>query len=117
VLVFDATALSALIDSYRPVLTRWASANDGTEIIAIPALAIVEVAGTRGVGATAWDAILWPPLVRVLPLGESAAKEIGGWSGPLAARHALWEAQALGCAILTRDAGLYQAGAVPLLVV
>lgn len=85
--------------------------------LGFPAIAIVEVGQSHEVTANQWSTLLWPTNVEILPLGESAAVEIGTWSGTLAARHTLWEARALGWTILTRDPNLYTPGVVPLLVV
>lgn len=116
-LVFDATALTALVDAHPPVWTWWKRADDGRVTLGFPATAVVEAGETAEVTANEWSALLWPQTVEVLPLGESAAVEIGRWSGTLAARQALWEARALGWTILTRDPRLYQPGVVSLLVV
>ena len=115
-LVFDATALAALIDTYPPVWAYWRLADLGQERIAVPALAIVEVGEAREVEPSQWEAILWESAVEVLPLTETVAKEIARWQGTLAARHALWEARQTGWPILTRDARLYPAS-VKLLIV
>jgi hypothetical protein len=107
VLVFDATALDALIDAYQPVWTFWTLADDGLESVVVPALAILEVGEARDVSASQWESILWPAALNVIPLSETCAKEICGWRGPHAARQALWEARTLDCEILTRDERLY----------
>jgi hypothetical protein len=117
VLVFDATALTALFDAHPPVWAWWKRADDGQVTLGFPAAAIVEVGETGEVTPNQWSTLLWPETIEVLPLGESAAVEIGSWTGTLAARQSMWEARALGWTILTRDPRLYHPGVVPLLVV
>ena len=116
-LVFDATAMAALLDAYPPVWTWWKRADDGRTTLGFPAAAIVDVGESGEVTPNQWSTLLWPDTIEVLPLGESAAVEIGTWSGTLAARQTLWEARALGWTILTRDPTLYKPDVVPLLVV
>jgi hypothetical protein len=111
VFVLDATTLGALFDAYPPVFDLWELADRGELTLAVPALAIVTVKRGHVVRRADWDAVLWPTRVEVLPLTETVAVEIGEWTGELHARHALWEARQMGWPILTRDAGLYAAGA------
>ncbi|WP_433054967.1 hypothetical protein [Dactylosporangium sp. CS-033363] len=41
---------------------------------------------------------------------ERAAVEISAWPGAYGARHALWEARALDCPLVTRQTELYAPG-------
>ncbi|MER7280473.1 hypothetical protein ABT369_39150 [Dactylosporangium sp. NPDC000244] len=111
-LVFDATALAALFDAYQPVWALWRTADQDLGHVGFPALAIVEAGGEVGAPASAWDSILWSKSVTVLPLSERAAVEISAWSGTFGARHALWEALALDCPLITRRPELYAPGHV-----
>jgi hypothetical protein len=52
-----------------------------------------------------------------LPLTEHAAIEVGRWPGSLSCRHAVHEAYALRCVVVTRDPGAYTGLRVSLLVV
>jgi hypothetical protein len=107
VLVFDATAIASVFSSYGPTWALWKRANDGRLDLVFPVCAIVEAAGQAKVRKSAWDLILWPPSIKVMPLEQSVAVEIGEWSGTFGARHALWEAMAMECPIVTRDPSLY----------
>ena len=115
--VLDSTALDALLEAHPLIWAWWNRADSGAVTLAFPAAAIVEAGGTSGVSPGEWSTLLWPETVKVLPLDESAAVEIGTWPGSIAARRAFWEARALGWTILTRDPRLYQPGTVPLFVV
>jgi hypothetical protein len=118
VLVFDATTIASLFDSYREPWTAWKRANEDRLKIGFPTTAMVEAAKIAGVRKSAWEAFLWAPGVEVLPLGATAAVEIGEWPGlTIASRHALWEAMQMNCPLMTRDAGLYAPGIVPIIVV
>jgi hypothetical protein len=110
VLVFDATALAALFDAYPPVWALWRTADQDLGRIGIPTLTIVEAGTAVDAPAYAWDSILWSHSVKVLPLGERAAVEISAWQGTFGARHALWEARALNCPLITRQPDLYVPG-------
>ncbi|MGI5179517.1 hypothetical protein ACQEVZ_24620 [Dactylosporangium sp. CA-152071] len=116
-LVFDATALVGLFNSHPTVFMLWQRADEGATEIVVPALAIVEAGATLKTSTTAWDRFLWMPTITVLPLGERAAVEIAGWSGTFAARHALWEARALDCPLVTQDPDLYGPGLADIQVV
>ena len=106
--IFDATALVALLDSYKPVVRVWRRADSERIMLGIPAVAIVEASDQVETTSTGtWTAFLWSPTIAVLPLGESAAVQIGTWPGTPAARHSLWESDHLGWMVLTRDAKLY----------
>ena len=74
--------------------TWWKRADDGRTTLGFPAAAIVDVGESGEVTPNQWSTLLWPDTIEVLPLGESAAVEIGTWSGTLAARQTLWEARA-----------------------
>jgi hypothetical protein len=110
VLVFDATALAALFDAYPPVWALWRTADQGLGQVAVPALAIVEAGTAVEAPASAWDPILWSRSITVLPLTERAAVETSAWQGTFGARHARWEARALGCPLITRQPELYVPG-------
>jgi hypothetical protein len=117
VLVFDATALVALFNSHPTVFMLWQRADEGATEIAVPALAIVEAGVVLETSTTAWDRFLWTGAISVLPLGERAAVEIASWSGTFAARHALWEALALDCPLVTQEPELYGPGLADIHVV
>lgn len=108
--VFDATALAALFDAYPPVWALWRRADRGQTQLGFPVSAIIEAAQQLDAPVSAWDSILWPPTITALPLMERAAVEISTWKGTLAARHALWEARALNCPLVTCQADLYAPG-------
>jgi hypothetical protein len=110
VYVLDATALISLLDSYLPVTEFWHRADGGQLDLGVPVAALVEAADALGARPSAWDVLLWPPRVQVLPLGETVAKEIGGIRGTFGTRHAAWEARRLGWTVLTRLGGLYGPG-------
>ncbi|MEV8510795.1 hypothetical protein [Dactylosporangium sp. NPDC051484] len=116
-LVLDATALEALFHGYRPLSALWHRADEGLVELGFPALAIVEAGTELEAPASAWDSVLWPPAISVLPLTERAAVEISAWSGTLAARHALWEARHMNCPLVTRQPELYAPGQVDIQVV
>lgn len=101
-LVFDASAMVALFDAYKPVYNVWRNADRGHAVVAFPAAAMVEAGRQSEISETAWDPVLWSATVSVLPLGEAAATQIGTWSGSLAVRHAIWESRATGWPVLTR---------------
>src|SRR5256885_892800 len=83
--------MAALLDAYPPVWTWWKRADDGRTTLGFPAAAIVDVGESGEVTPNQWSTLLWPDTIEVLPLGESAAVEIGTWSGTLAARQTPWE--------------------------
>lgn len=99
--VFDESALVALFAGYKPVFRVWDSADQGRVVVAFPATAMAEAGRQAEISPTAWDPLVWSVSVRVLPLGESAAKHIGSWTGSLATKHALWESLATGWPLLT----------------
>jgi hypothetical protein len=49
-------------------------------------------------------------------LTAQVAIEIAPWSGGLAARHVVYEAQAARAIVVTREPGAYDVGVIPLLV-
>ena len=109
--VLDASAMVALFDSYDPLLELWFRADRGELCLAFPAMAMVEAGERADIGRTAWDPLLWSASMKVLPLGEVAAKELGAWSGSLATRQAVWESEGTGWPVLTRDPRQYAADA------
>ncbi|WP_344509337.1 hypothetical protein [Dactylosporangium maewongense] len=116
-LVFDATALAALFDAYPPIWALWHRADHGHTQLGLPVAAIIEAGQMVEASVSAWEFILQSTGVTVLPLMERAAVEISAWSGvSLAARQSMWEAQALNCPLVTRDASLYTPGIVPIIV-
>jgi hypothetical protein len=118
VLVFDVTALEALFRSHPPVWTMWRRADTGRLDLGFPAAAIAEAADLLKTTASSWDAVLWPAAITVLPLNERVAVELAEYGGQsLGVRHALWEARAMDCRLVTRDPSLYAPGAAKLLVV
>jgi hypothetical protein len=80
VLVFDATALAAVLDAHPLVWMWWKRAHDGRVTLGFPATAMVEVGQSGEATPNQWATLLWPETIEVLPLGESAAVEIGSWS-------------------------------------
>lgn len=108
--VLDASAIVALFNAYEPVLDLWFRADSGEIVLAFPAVAMMEAGELAGIGSTAWDPVLWAPSLRVLPLGETAAKHLGAWIGSFATRHAVWESEATGWPVLTREPHRYGAG-------
>lgn len=116
-LVLDASAIAALLDAHHLLLRYWQRADDGDLVIVLPALAVAEAGRARQIGVGAWEPLLQPERVRVVPLGETAAVEIGTWKGELPACHALWEAIHASGIIVTCQPGLYEPGRVALLVV
>ena len=118
VLVYDTSAIAALIDAQGLALHYWQEADRGRLIVALPALAVAEVSRDRAMTVGDWEALLMPEFVQVIPLTETAAVEIGTYgSGDLAVCHALWEAIHLQAILVTRLPGLYVPGQVPLLIV
>jgi hypothetical protein len=83
-LVFDESAMVALLAAYKPIYGIWDSADRGHVVVAFPAAALHDASREAEAGRTAWDPLLWSATVHVLPLGESAAKQIGCWAGSLA---------------------------------
>lgn len=106
-LVFDTTALIALLDSHRSLVEAWQSADRGEISLAFPAAALADAGQARGVLSSAWDVLLWPSRVLVTPLSGPIATEIGEWTGSLAVRHVLWESRHLDWPIVTRNRRLY----------
>jgi hypothetical protein len=106
-LVFDATALAAMFNSYPPLWALLQRADLGMVRLGFPALAIVEAGTMIGASASAWHPFLFISSISVLPLGQAPAIEIGSWSGTLGARHALWEARYIDCPLITRRPELY----------
>jgi len=118
VLVLDVTAIEGLFHSHPPLWTMWKRADAERLELGLPAAAVVEAADLLGTTASSWDAILWPTSVSVLPLTERVAVEIGSYAGrSIGVRHALWEARAMDCRLVTRDPTLYAPGVAKLLVV
>ncbi|MDG6100641.1 hypothetical protein Daura_03145 [Dactylosporangium aurantiacum] len=108
--VLDASAIVALFDSYDPVLELWSHADCDELLLAFPVAAMIEAGERAEISATAWDPLLWSTSMRVLPIGEVAAKHLGTQIGSLAARHAVWESAATGWPVLTCEPDLYGAG-------
>jgi hypothetical protein len=111
-LVFDTSAIVALFQGEPGPVRWWRLADDelsGVKI-AFPVGAMLDAARESGIRSSAWDGPLWPPQVRVLPLDETAAKEIGDQPGQLGVRHVQWEAAQLGWPILTSTPGAYPDG-------
>ena len=78
--------------------------------VTFPTGAMLDAARLLGIRPSAWDAVLWSTRVRVVPLSEVVAKEIGDQAGSVGVRHALWEARQLGWPIVTADVAAYPPG-------
>jgi hypothetical protein len=100
-LVFDESAMVALLDGYMPIYRIWASADRGHVVVAFPTAAMIAASHAADVSETAWDSLLWSASVRVRPLDEAAARHIGSWTGSVATRHVVWESRAIGWPVLT----------------
>jgi hypothetical protein len=107
VLVLDASAITALLDSHPQIYDIWLAADAEQTGVAIPVGVMFDVAAARRVTAGQWAPLLWSPTIQVMELTDTIAREIGAWSGPLGVRHALWESRALGAPILTFDGRPY----------
>jgi hypothetical protein len=114
VFIFDASAISALIDDHPYVKRKWELANSGDAYVLFPVGAMLDVGHARGIAPSAWMPLLQPNMVEVHDLTETIAVEIGGQEGPLGVRHCLWEAHPLGWPIVTGVPWLYPDG-TPLL--
>lgn len=113
VLVFDATAIEALFHGHDVLYRLFVRADEGRTTLIFPALCVVEAGTALGASLSSWDLYLWVPNVEILPLGQTAAVEISTWHGEsFGARQALWEAQRIGCPLVTCNAGLYTPGQV-----
>ncbi|MEV4517326.1 hypothetical protein AB0K00_51280 [Dactylosporangium sp. NPDC049525] len=99
--VFDDSALVALFAAYMPVYRLWERADRGQAVVGFPAAAMAAAGHQADVSPTAWDPLLWSVTVSVLPFGEEAAKQVGSWTGSLAAKHVIWESRATGWPVLT----------------
>jgi hypothetical protein len=106
--VFDASALIALFDSYEPVFSLWRRANQNRALIGFPAVAMVEASDRIGIVDREWEALLLAEGVVVLPLAETASRQLGSWNGTVAARNAMWESQMIGWPVITCDPKQYE---------
>lgn len=116
-LVFDASALVALFEAHDLVYRLWERANAGEALIVVPTAAIADANGNLTATHDSWSAVLWPNDVVTTPLTEDVAIEIGPWSGGLATRHVVYEAQAVRGIVVTRAPREYDAWTIPLLAV
>jgi hypothetical protein len=116
--VYDPSAITAVFDGHTITNRHWQHADHGLITILLPAVAVAQVGHRRPVTPSAWEALLWPEHVHVMPLTETAAIEIGGYgTADVGVAHALWEAVHMEAVLVTRDGRLYAAGVVPLLVI
>ncbi len=114
--ILDASALVALFAAVPRVYDLLGDADAGRTTVAIPTCCIAEAQGALR-SATGWAAIFDPGRVDSVPLDESAALEIGMWSGGFGCRHAVWEARQMDGTVVTCRPGDYAGFDVPLLVV
>lgn len=114
--ILDASALIALFRGHPGLYDLLDEAASGQTVIGIPAVCIAEAEAVLHAG-TGWDAVLITPRVRSIPLDESAAVEVGSWSGALQVRHAVREARLIDATVVTSSPEAYRNLNVPLLVV
>lgn len=115
--ILDTSAILALFEAHEPVMARLEAAQAGEMCLLLPTSAIAEAEARVCAGTDGWAAVLLSPGIASLPLTEHAAIEVGQWSGDLATRHAVHEAQAVRAAIMTRRPGVYEGHRVALVVV
>lgn len=91
--VFDTSAIIALFD-YHPKTARiFQEAEADRANLWLPTAAVAEAGRILGAGPEAWELLQHTP-VTFVPLGETAAVNIGLWPADLGIRHAVWEARA-----------------------
>jgi hypothetical protein len=115
-LVLDASALLALFDAYDPIYRLWIRADRGELLLIVPAVAIADANRALEASHGAWFTVLAPRDVVTTALSDHVAIDIGPWPGELAARHVVYEAQAVRGIVVTRTPDAYKVGSVPLLV-
>lgn len=112
--VFDASALVALFAAHPDLLLLVRMAEWGRITACLPTACIAHAQETVQ-SPTGWEFLFAAVNVRTVPLGETAAVEIGLWPGLLAVRHAVHEARSLDAEVVTCSPGDYAGLDVPLL--
>lgn len=114
-LVFDHTALLALLDGHATAHRVWDEARADRLIMAVPALALPAVrVRWQGMAEHDWDAPLWPAVV--MPLDRLAATRLPLDYFDPAVAHAALEAEMVRGMVVTADPDLYHDKLVPLYV-
>ncbi len=112
--VFDASALVALFDAHADLLLLVRMAEWGRITACLPTTCIAHAQQTVK-SLTGWECLFAAGNGRTVPLGETAAVEIGMWPGLLAVRHAVHEARSMDAEVVTCSPGDYTDLDVPLL--
>lgn len=93
-LVFDHTAIVALLRADHTAFEYWTLADAQEVRIILPAAAVAEANRMLRASWNAWQAVLYPQAVTVSPLDEHTAVE-AGLHGDVAVGHVVYEARAV----------------------
>lgn len=100
--VLDASAIVALFEGHG-LLMRWLEESDRDErMLILPTAAMAEAETSLRAGYLGWAFMFLSAGVQVLHLDQSTSISVGGFDGPLGARHARQEADAVRATIITR---------------
>lgn len=116
VLVFDATAIVALLDSHPTILDMVERADKGWLSILVPACAVGEAVTEASASPTALDVLAFIGGVIPLDLTVQTAASFAGIPGDLATQQVIHTASTYFGDVVTNAPDLYPEGTVPLAV-